>query len=201
MNHIFDKKLKKPLKSSQRLVPLGVPTNIAVGPLGFHADLDIDPKGEQTCCHRDFEIAEPDPTVLLDEKDTRAGRIVFQENKDEDRGLASATGVSTASGGIGHGGNPASECFRILRLGQTFISWCICLLERDTGETGEQGVASRGTCRCHYGYRVLLTPPRSEEGLDENGTWSRCHYPRPRTGSRRGIRSSQSRPGAHHRHL
>lgn len=43
MNH---KKSKKLLKSSRRYVSLGISTNIAVGALGFRADLDIGPKGE-----------------------------------------------------------------------------------------------------------------------------------------------------------
>jgi len=48
MNSTFEKKDKKPTKSSQRHISLGIPTNIAVGPLGFRAELDIGPKGEQT---------------------------------------------------------------------------------------------------------------------------------------------------------
>jgi len=46
MNHKFDKKSKKSFKSSQRHISLGIPTNIAAGPLGFRAELDIGPKGE-----------------------------------------------------------------------------------------------------------------------------------------------------------
>lgn len=46
------KKAKNSPKSSRRHLALGIPTNIAVGPLGFRADLDIDPKGEQRRpCH------------------------------------------------------------------------------------------------------------------------------------------------------
>lgn len=47
MNNLFDKKFKKSSKYSQQAVFLGIPTNIAAGPLGFRADLDIGPKGEQ----------------------------------------------------------------------------------------------------------------------------------------------------------
>ena len=46
MNYTSDKKSKKSLESFRRHVSLGIPTNIAVGPLGFRAELDIDPKGE-----------------------------------------------------------------------------------------------------------------------------------------------------------
>lgn len=45
MNRMFGKKSKKPFKSSQGHIPLGIPTNIAAGPLGF-PDLGIGPKGE-----------------------------------------------------------------------------------------------------------------------------------------------------------
>ena len=55
MNRLFDKKSKKSLKSSQRHVSLGILTNIAVGPLGFQAELDIDPKGEQNHSYHDLE--------------------------------------------------------------------------------------------------------------------------------------------------
>ena len=47
MNRPPDKKSKKPPKLSQKHIVLGIPTNIAVGPLGFRAELDIGPKGEQ----------------------------------------------------------------------------------------------------------------------------------------------------------
>lgn len=40
-------KSKKSIKPPQRHVSLGTPTNIAVGPLGFRAELDVDPKGER----------------------------------------------------------------------------------------------------------------------------------------------------------
>ena len=33
---------------------MGIPTNIAVGPLGFRADLDIGPKGERNRSYRDL---------------------------------------------------------------------------------------------------------------------------------------------------
>ena len=55
MNRLFDRRPKKSLKSSQRHVSLGIPTNIAAGPLGFQAELDIDPKGEQNHSYHDLE--------------------------------------------------------------------------------------------------------------------------------------------------
>jgi hypothetical protein len=36
------KKFKKSRQPSQQPVSLGIPTNIAIGPLGFNADLDLD---------------------------------------------------------------------------------------------------------------------------------------------------------------
>jgi len=47
MDRLFGKKPKKSLKYSQRDVFLGIPTNIAAGPLGFQAELNIAPKGER----------------------------------------------------------------------------------------------------------------------------------------------------------
>jgi len=48
MNYTFNKKSKKLLKSSRRHISLGIPTNIAIGPLGFRAELDIGSKGESS---------------------------------------------------------------------------------------------------------------------------------------------------------
>ena len=39
------KRFKKPFKP-QKYLSLGVPSNIAVGPLGFRAELDINPEGQ-----------------------------------------------------------------------------------------------------------------------------------------------------------
>ena len=111
MDRLFEKKSKKSHKSAQRHVSLGIPTNIAAGPLGFRAELDIGPKGERRS-HRDSE-SRPDSTVTPDENDTRVSRIVFKDKKREDQGLP-ARGTSTAGvvvGGGGHGDGPPSECF------------------------------------------------------------------------------------------
>jgi len=48
MNSTVKKKAKKPPKPSQRYLSLGIPTNVAVGPLGFRTELDVDPKGDQS---------------------------------------------------------------------------------------------------------------------------------------------------------
>jgi len=54
MSNTLDKKPKKSLKPSQRHISLGIPTNVAVGPAGFQAELDIGPKGEQSRPHDDL---------------------------------------------------------------------------------------------------------------------------------------------------
>jgi len=37
---------KKSPNPPQQYIALGVPTNIALGPLGFGVELDVDPKGD-----------------------------------------------------------------------------------------------------------------------------------------------------------
>ena len=46
MKRVFGKKLKKSPGPPQQNIVLGIATNIALGPLGFRAELDIDPKGD-----------------------------------------------------------------------------------------------------------------------------------------------------------
>jgi len=112
----LDKIFKKPSDNSKQHISLGIPTNIAAGPLGFRAELDIGPKGEQDClsCLR---ADQPEQTTTLDEKDTRASRIVFHD-KCEDQGLPAlgTPNTSTAVGGDGHGNEPKGERFRPLSL-------------------------------------------------------------------------------------
>ena len=113
MDRLFDKKSKKSLKISQQHTSLGIPANIAVGPLGFRADLDIGPKGEQG---RSYHVLDADwlnLTVVLDEEDTRVSRIVFRENKGKGRALPAP---ETSTPGAVVGGDeqktgPISECF------------------------------------------------------------------------------------------
>jgi hypothetical protein len=112
MNRPFDKKSKKLLKSSQRHISLGIPTNVAVGPLGFRAELDVGPKGEHSRSYHDLGADKPDLPAMSDEKDARASRIVFQEHKSEGQ-RPPAPEVSTPGvvvGGTEHGNDPASEC-------------------------------------------------------------------------------------------
>lgn len=112
-DRMFNKKSKKLHKSSQRHVSLGIPTNIAVGSLGFRAELDIGPNGQR--CH-DSRGDPPDLTAILDENDVRASRIVFNDKGSEGQGLP-VPGPSTSGAAVdgdGRGTGPIGECFRSL---------------------------------------------------------------------------------------
>ena len=103
------KEPKKSPKPPQRHISLGIiPSNIAVGPFGFRAELAAAAKSEYSF----RSVDSPDSTMLLD-KDTRALRIVSQENESEDQGPA-VTEVSTPGpvvGGTEQGNDPTSERF------------------------------------------------------------------------------------------
>jgi len=113
LNNMSDKKSKKPPKPPQRLISLGIiPSNIAVGPLGFRAEPATDTKSEQNRSYRDLGVDCPDSAVVLD-MDTGALRIVSHENKNEDQRLA-VTEVSTPDavvGGTEQVNDPSSERF------------------------------------------------------------------------------------------
>jgi len=46
MKHFLGKKPKKSLKPPRQNIASGIPTNVAVVPLGFRAELDINPEGD-----------------------------------------------------------------------------------------------------------------------------------------------------------
>jgi len=108
-----DKESKNPSKPPQRHISLGlIPSNIAVGPSGFRAELATGAKSELSRSYHHLEADDPDSTVALD-KDTRALRIVSQENKNEDQGLV-VTEVPTPNDvvdGAEQGNGPTSEHF------------------------------------------------------------------------------------------
>ena len=56
MDRLFDKKSKKLPKPSQRHLALGIPTNIAAGPLSFRAELDVSPKGEYITIQKQTDL-------------------------------------------------------------------------------------------------------------------------------------------------
>ena len=72
------KKSKRPFKflTAQSM---GIPTNIAVGPLGFQAALDVDPEGEQN--HSYHELDRPDSTAIPDENNPKPSQIIFRETE------------------------------------------------------------------------------------------------------------------------
>ena len=53
------KKSKKPLRPLAKHLLFGIPANIAVGPLGFQVELDVNPKGERTCSQEQIELIRP----------------------------------------------------------------------------------------------------------------------------------------------
>ena len=113
MNRPFDKKPKKSLESSQRHVSLGIPTDIAVEPFGFQRELDIDFEGNQSHSCRGLEADGPDLITILDDKDSRASRIVFHDKKSGDQGSAVTDVLATGSvfNSNEQGGDPTSEDF------------------------------------------------------------------------------------------
>lgn len=111
MDRFFDKKHKKSSIPSQRHTSIGIATNVAVGPLGFRAELDISPKGERHCSHRDLEADRPDLTGTLDWHGARASRIVSLNAGGEDEGYPEPR-TSTAGTIVGddkHGDTPIGE--------------------------------------------------------------------------------------------
>lgn len=49
-----EKKSKKSSDFLAKHLSFGIPTNVAVGPLGFRAELDTDPRGEQSILRTTF---------------------------------------------------------------------------------------------------------------------------------------------------
>lgn len=149
MDRLFDKKSKKLPKSALRHTSLGIPTNVITGPLGFRAELDIGPKSEWYRSYRDLEADGPDLTMVSDEKNARASRIVFHGGKsDHQENLTPGTVVS----GDGHGNGPTSECSSSSpSLSILYRFTRISTSETNVGDTRKEGEPvgmSRGTCRC-----------------------------------------------------
>ena len=72
------KKSKKSSKAFTNLL-LGIPTNIAVGPLGFQAALDVNPKGKQDRSYFGLSGDRADPAAILDKGNPEPSRIVPRE--------------------------------------------------------------------------------------------------------------------------
>jgi len=100
MNRTHDKKSGKSLKPSQRPASLGIPTNIAVGPLGFRAELDIDPAGEESRFYHDLAADQLDSsTATLDANNPGPSRVVFHDNTSGDQDIH-VPETSTTGGAI-----------------------------------------------------------------------------------------------------
>jgi len=111
MDRSSGKRSKKSLKPSKHIF-LGTPTNVAVGPLGFRAELDVGPKGEKSRPYHDVGTDRPDPTGTLDEEDPRASRIVFRDKEREDEGTPAQAALTSGAviGGDEQGNDPTGEC-------------------------------------------------------------------------------------------
>lgn len=197
---MVDKKSKKPLKPSQKHLLFGIPSNIAVGPLGFRAELDIDPKG-QCRCYRDLVAGRPDSTAMLDGQNPRPSQIVFHD-KDEAQGLP-APGTSTSAavvGGTKHENYPPSESCGSLPLRSMFMRICVLLpLEESISDMGKEAgkptVASRGMCRRRCVICLLLTSTSSRETPRRYSAWRSHHSRECHEGDREWIRPPQSHLG------
>ena len=91
---MFNKKSKKPLKKN---LLMGIPTNIAVGPLGFRAELDIDPKSkpDHLSCYY-LGANPPDLPAPLDERDPGPSRIVSHKVEQEAPGPSTSQTLAPA---------------------------------------------------------------------------------------------------------
>ena len=70
-----------------------------------------DPNSEQGSSYHDRRAGWSDPTVALDERDTRASWIVLQDEGEDQSPAPGAPALSAVVGGIEHGRGPISECF------------------------------------------------------------------------------------------
>lgn len=148
---MFNRKSKKSGKSFLRHVSLGIPTNIAAGPLGFRAELDIGPKGERGY---DFEGDRHDLTVMPDEDDVIASQIVFNDKEGQGQ-RPPVPGPSTSGavvGGDEHDIGHISEFFRSLPSRPMFTRISkIYPSGENTGDTREKegrlAEVSKGACQ------------------------------------------------------
>ena len=104
------KKLPNPFRKH---IVLGIPTNIAAGPLGFRAELDTDPIGNRNRSDHDSAADLSDSSIaMLDENNPGPSRIIFH-NKSEGQDLhapENSTSGGVVDGGTEHRSDPASEC-------------------------------------------------------------------------------------------
>jgi len=119
------RKLNKSPKPPQRHTALGIAANIALGPLGFQAELG--PEGDQNCSLRNLQPDWPDFNVILDET-PRPSQISFQSQRSVDPGLYSqepSTPVLVIGRDTKNKNEPTGGCFWSPLLRSMFMS-CIC---------------------------------------------------------------------------
>ena len=171
-----DKKSKKPLRPLAKHLLFGIPANIAAGPLGFRAELDVNPKGERTCSHRGLRAGRTDPTATSDEKNPDPSRIAFRE-RESDPQESPVPGTSTAVH-IEQSNHPTSQCFEPTPSQPILTS--LCPLGENISQIrqeDEPGAASMGTRQFYYAVHVLLTPASFEAGQQEHSPWGSYHTP------------------------
>ena len=78
---MFGRKSKKPLKSTPKNLLFGIPANIAAGPLGFRAELDVESEGGWICSYHDWRQDRRDSTLILDGNNPRPSWITFGEKQ------------------------------------------------------------------------------------------------------------------------
>ena len=111
MDRFFNRKPKESFRPSRRPTSLRIPTNVALGPLGFQAELGTGPRGKQRRSRRGSEVDRPDSTVMLDENGTGASRVVFRDTGGRSEALP-APGSSTVGTMVGddkHEDRPIGE--------------------------------------------------------------------------------------------
>ena len=155
MSYMFRKKSKISPEPFKKHIYLGIPTNIAAGPLGFRAELDTDPIGNRNRSDHDLAADRPDSSIVMpDENNPRPSRIIFH-NKSEDQGLH-APETSTPDAvvdGTEHGDDRTSGCFRCSS-SSLYFSLSEENIDDTEAEEGEPIAAIKGTCQCH---RITLS--------------------------------------------
>ena len=180
MDRPFGKKSKKSLRLSKHIV-LGIPANIAAGPLGFRAELDIGPKGEESRPHRDSGAdQQADPTWTLDEKDPWTSRIVFCERGGDGQGapVQEASTSGAAIGGGEQGNSLTSECHRSPPSRPMLTQISVSLVRNESRRHRRGKWTTDDVCRCVQalvGRSSLLTPPSSGEGPQGHYAFNYCH--------------------------
>ena len=133
-----NRKLNKSPKPPQRNTALGIAANIALGPLGFRAELGLG--GDQDRSLRDLQTDWPDLNVTLDEA-PGPSRISFHGQRGVNPGLSSQERAPTPVLIVGHDTKDKNEltgrCFWSFSCRSMFMS-CICPRQESISTTQER---------------------------------------------------------------